>query len=232
MSAAKSGNHQSLRRNIAARHAVDQGKIGYSNGPNRRCDTYRAPHLPFCRRRPRPKQSEPAVPRLSRRAQRVRARRRGRHRTTVRGAPLGRHVAQRHLSVHPLSFAHPRGAGRRARPRPRALWRRDRRGAGDRGGGGLGGGRAGVRFGGATGEELEIAAGDVAVLPAGTGHQRLSTSSDLLVVGAYPPAGTYDLCRATAETRERALTTIPHVPLPATDPLYGADGPLMALWRK
>jgi uncharacterized protein YjlB len=31
--------------------------------------------------------------------------------------------------------------------------------------------------------------------------------------------------------REQALATIPHVPLPATDPLFGADGPLMALWR-
>jgi len=96
---------------------------------------------------------------------------------------------------------------------------------------GIARGRARVRFGGATGEELEVAAGDVAVLPAGTGHQKLSASSDLLVIGAYPPAGTYDLCRATAAMHEQALATIPHVPLPATDPLYGADGPLVALWR-
>jgi uncharacterized protein YjlB len=88
-----------------------------------------------------------------------------------------------------------------------------------------------VRFGGANGEELEVAAGDVAVLPAGTGHQRLSASGDLLVVGAYPPEGTYDLCRATPAMRQRALATIPQVPLPATDPLYGADGPLLRLWR-
>ena len=97
---------------------------------------------------------------------------------------------------------------------------------------GIARGRARVRFGGSSGEELEVAAGDVAVLPAGTGHQRLAASNDLLVVGAYPPAGTYDLCRATAATRERALATIPQVPLPATDPLYGTDGPLRALWRK
>jgi len=96
---------------------------------------------------------------------------------------------------------------------------------------GIARGRARERNGGATGEEQEVAAGDVSVLPAGTGHQRLSASGDLLVIGAYPPAGAYDLCRATAETRESALATIPHVPLPATDPLYGADGPLVALWR-
>jgi uncharacterized protein YjlB len=96
---------------------------------------------------------------------------------------------------------------------------------------GVAGGRARGGFGGTTGEELEIAAGDIAVLPAGTGHQRLSASNDLLVVGAYPPEGTYDLCRASAAMREQALATIPQVPLPATDPLYGADGPLITLWR-
>ncbi len=92
-------------------------------------------------------------------------------------------------------------------------------------------GRARVRFGGARGEELEVVAGDVAVLPAGTGHQRLSASSDLLVIGAYPPRGRYDLCRGTAAERTRALATIPQVPLPETDPLFGAGGPLTKLWR-
>ncbi|MFN5715908.1 MAG: hypothetical protein ACK463_15290, partial [Bradyrhizobium sp.] len=37
-------------------------------------------------------------------------------------------------------------------------------------------GRARVQFGGAHGQALEIAAGDVALLPAGTGHQCLSAS--------------------------------------------------------
>jgi uncharacterized protein YjlB len=96
---------------------------------------------------------------------------------------------------------------------------------------GIAAGKARVRFGGSRGEELEVEAGDVAVLPAGTGHQRLSSSPDLLVIGAYPPDGHYDLCRGTSAEYARALTTIQRVPLPGTDPLFGADGPLVKLWR-
>jgi len=96
---------------------------------------------------------------------------------------------------------------------------------------GIAAGKARVRFGGEKGEELEVEAGDVAVLPAGTGHQRLSSTPDLLVIGAYPLGGHYDLCRGTAAEHGRALATIPRVPLPATDPVLGADGPLVRLWR-
>jgi uncharacterized protein YjlB len=96
---------------------------------------------------------------------------------------------------------------------------------------GIAAGKARVRFGGRNGEELDVEAGDVAVLPAGTGHQRISSTPDLLVIGAYPPDGHYDLCRGTGAEHARALETIPRVPLPDTDPLFGADGPLTKLWR-
>jgi uncharacterized protein YjlB len=88
-----------------------------------------------------------------------------------------------------------------------------------------------VQFGGPTGRTLILKAGDVAMLPAGTGHQCLKASDDFLVVGAYPPTGTFDICR-TLEDRKKALVTIPKVAHPSKDPVYGAKGPLMRIWRK
>jgi uncharacterized protein YjlB len=76
-----------------------------------------------------------------------------------------------------------------------------------------------------------LKAGDVAILPAGTGHQRLSASEDFLVIGAYPPTGTYDEC-TTVEDRPRALKTILKVALPRKDPVFGINGPLPKLWKK
>jgi uncharacterized protein YjlB len=92
-------------------------------------------------------------------------------------------------------------------------------------------GRARVRFGGAGGEEIEIVPGDVAVLPAGTGHHCLMHSRELMVIGAYPPAGKYNLCRGSKAEHAKALAAIRKVPLPATDPVFGPNGPLIALWR-
>ncbi len=92
-------------------------------------------------------------------------------------------------------------------------------------------GRAKVRFGGNGGKELDLSPGDVAILPAGTGHQCLWASPDLLVIGAYPNSGRYDLCRGSKAEHAKALTTIPAVPLPDTDPVFGKDGPLLKLWH-
>lgn len=97
---------------------------------------------------------------------------------------------------------------------------------------GIARGRARVRFGGAEGREIALSAGDVAVLPAGTGHQCLQASDDFLVVGAYPPDGTYDECRGSAEERAKAIATIPEVPRPDKDPVFGDDGELHGAWAR
>ena len=96
---------------------------------------------------------------------------------------------------------------------------------------GLARGRAKVRFGGKGGREVDIFAGDVCVLPAGTGHQGLWASPDLMVIGAYPPTGKYDLCRGSKADHARAIAAIAEVPLPTTDPVFGPAGPLTQLWR-
>jgi uncharacterized protein YjlB len=93
-------------------------------------------------------------------------------------------------------------------------------------------GSAVVQFGGTRGRKLRVKAGDVLVLPAGTGHQSVSASEDFLVVGAYPAAGTYDVCRPTPQAYEKASKTAPKVPPPRRDPVYGKDGPLLALWHR
>jgi uncharacterized protein YjlB len=93
-------------------------------------------------------------------------------------------------------------------------------------------GHARVRFGGDRGKELEIAAGDVAILPAGTGHQCLSASRNFCVVGAYPPGPAMQITRPTPENHAKALQTIPQVKVPRTDPVMGEDGPLMKLWKR
>jgi uncharacterized protein YjlB len=96
---------------------------------------------------------------------------------------------------------------------------------------GIARGHARVRFGGDRGKEFDIAAGDVAILPAGTGHQCISASRDFSVVGAYPPGPAMHVTRPTPENHAKALKTIPAVKLPKTDPVRGDNGPLVRLWK-
>ena len=113
-------------------------------------------------------------------------------------------LAKRDLRLRALSFPHSRGA----RYRPRLH-------------------QGAVRWQAWT--QSRSRAGDVAILPAGTGHQAISATPDLLVVGAYPPSGTYDLC-TSSEDHARAVKTVPKVGRPRNDPVYGHLGPLLGLW--
>jgi uncharacterized protein YjlB len=96
---------------------------------------------------------------------------------------------------------------------------------------GIARGHARLRLGGDSGKVLDVMAGDVLVLPAGTGHQCLEESDDFLVVGAYPPAGTYDVCRGSDAEHAKALRSIAATPRPDADPVFGRNGPLINLWE-
>ncbi|TNC06021.1 cupin [Methylobacterium terricola] len=95
---------------------------------------------------------------------------------------------------------------------------------------GIAAGRARLILGGEGGHAIAVAAGDVLVLPVGTGHCRLSASLDFLVVGAYPPGCTVDLCRTAPDAAIRAR--IAGLAIPASDPAHGPGGPLTRLWRR
>jgi uncharacterized protein YjlB len=81
-----------------------------------------------------------------------------------------------------------------------------------------------VRFGGDGGVTVTARPGDVIVLPAGTGHKKLSSRGALGIVGAYPEGSHPDLCLGSIRRTASA-------PLPACDPVYGPGGPLFTYWQ-
>lgn len=92
-------------------------------------------------------------------------------------------------------------------------------------------GRVSVMLGGPGGRRFELVRGDVAVLPAGTGHCNTGASADLLVVGAYPDGMSWDIRRGDPDERDEVLANLASVPMPARDPVHGEGGPLVELWR-
>jgi uncharacterized protein YjlB len=91
---------------------------------------------------------------------------------------------------------------------------------------GIARGSAVLRLGGNKGKTVKVAAGDVIVVPAGVGHECLKPSRDFLVVGAYPPNGTYNECRGSFQERDKAIRSIRRVPVPKQHPIFGSDQPL------
>jgi uncharacterized protein YjlB len=90
-------------------------------------------------------------------------------------------------------------------------------------------GVATLALGGPSGRIVEVEAGDVLILPAGTAHENRG-HRNLQVVGAYPGGADYDIRRGDPSEYEDALVRIRTVGLPEQDPLLGKQGPLVTIW--
>ena len=92
-------------------------------------------------------------------------------------------------------------------------------------------GWAEVQLGGTAGPLERLAAGDVAVLPAGVGHRNAGCGGGFTVVGAYPDGQRPDHCRPGDSGLETARRSIAALGPPAEDPVFGGPGRLRALWN-
>jgi uncharacterized protein YjlB len=93
-------------------------------------------------------------------------------------------------------------------------------------------GAATLRLGGEHGRKLDVHSGDIIVIPAGVAHQKLDSTSDFAVVGAYPDGRQWDLLRGLPGERPKADRKIAALPIPDNDPVYGAEGPLRQIWKQ
>ncbi len=97
---------------------------------------------------------------------------------------------------------------------------------------GIAQGSAEIQFGGPEGLVVTIQAGDLAILPSGTGHKKVTASDDFLVVGAYPAGQEdYDILRGDPAELHEAEQRIAAVPIPTSDPVYRSQGPLFRHWN-
>lgn len=91
-------------------------------------------------------------------------------------------------------------------------------------------GWASVRLGGERGITVKLETGDVVVIPAGVAHKLENSGGSLGVVGAYPAGQQWDMQYGKPGERSGTDRAIAQVPLPAADPVYGPQGPLIDLW--
>lgn len=92
-------------------------------------------------------------------------------------------------------------------------------------------GSAKVRIGGEKGSIIEVNVGDVLLLPAGVGHKQISADDNFMMVGAYPPNTTADLCHDEPSKLAARIKAVAKVPLPETDPVTGHSEGSMLLWH-
>jgi uncharacterized protein YjlB len=96
---------------------------------------------------------------------------------------------------------------------------------------GIASGKAKIILGGPNGKRVELAKGDIIIIPAGVAHKCSSFSKDFLCVGAYPQGKDYDINLGKAAEYKKAIAHIKKLGIPRKDPLYGKQGFLRSFWK-
>lgn len=93
-------------------------------------------------------------------------------------------------------------------------------------------GRLQGQFGGPGGRILELAQGDLVVIPAGVGHFGLRISDDLQLRGGFPAGyAIHDFRLGYPDEYAQVFEAARRVPVPANDPIEGREGILVHLWK-
>lgn len=85
-------------------------------------------------------------------------------------------------------------------------------------------------IGGKNGIRIKLQKGDVIVIPAGVAHKNVEPDKAFKCVGAYPKGFNYDMKTGEPSERPKADENIAAVPIPDSDPVFGADGELKKYW--
>jgi len=85
-------------------------------------------------------------------------------------------------------------------------------------------------FGGPNGIIDRVSAGDVIIIPASVSHKNMRQADNFKVVGAYPAGQHPNMMYGKQGERPQTDRDICKVVLPVSDPVLGADGPLLKLW--
>lgn len=88
-----------------------------------------------------------------------------------------------------------------------------------------------VQIGGKGAKIYDVSQGDVIILPAGTSHKNVQSSTNFKCVGAYPFHLDYDMNYGKKEEHPRVDDNIARVGLPQADPIFGKEGLLFKYWH-
>ncbi|HEX4372254.1 MAG TPA: cupin domain-containing protein [Puia sp.] len=91
-------------------------------------------------------------------------------------------------------------------------------------------GKTKIVLGGESGNMIEIKKGDVLIIPAGMAHKNLGSENQVGIIGAYPDGKNYDIKYGRKDERQEAEINIQNVPMPETDPVWGAFLGLVKIW--